>query len=267
MNTASQPLGARTSPSWLIRCGKPEAVRRDLRTKTGSRPLMNCGRAEKVYPNDRAPLPYAGRLLGRPATDADGPTPAGPTAAGTSPSQPGADPRSTRRSGGARGTLPRSAGQPDPGGFHLSARARPGLAVAPAKPGPHRRRPDPSRRAAKLGPQHTGFSDLSGPRQTAEPGHHLDHQSWKRVSESAGRRDGRRAAHAAQGAASRETLLDASANRDHRQRQRATRNHDPARQSAGDLPAQLRSCLLLGPTALLSLRELVLPSVRRGRLL
>src|ERR1039458_6372393 len=43
MNTASRYLGTRTSQRWLMRYGKPGAVRRDHRKKTGSMPCNNCG--------------------------------------------------------------------------------------------------------------------------------------------------------------------------------------------------------------------------------
>jgi len=45
MNTASRSFGTRTSQRWLIRYGKPEAVRRDRRKRTGSMPPKNCGPA------------------------------------------------------------------------------------------------------------------------------------------------------------------------------------------------------------------------------
>ena len=53
MNTGLRPLGMPTSPGWLMNYGKPEAVRRDRRTRTGSTPRRNCGPAEKASRSER----------------------------------------------------------------------------------------------------------------------------------------------------------------------------------------------------------------------
>jgi hypothetical protein len=114
-------------------------------------------------------------------------------------------------------------------------------------PGLHGRCPDPGGTAAKLGPEHTGLGGFSGPRQTVEPGHHVDDKSWKRVSESASRRDGRRTANAAQGAAGGKIVLDEPADCDHHERLRAARHRDRARRSAGDVPADYDPAFIWGP--------------------
>jgi len=75
----------------------------------------------------------------------------------------------------------------------------------------------------------------------------VDDKSRQRVSESARRRDGRRAANAVEGAAGRETVLDESANREHHERRRAARHRDPASQFANDVPAILRPTFIWGP--------------------
>src|SRR5208337_1035821 len=52
MNTASRSLRTRTPQCWLMSCGKPEAVRRDLQTRTGSRPRKTCEPARKFTNSD-----------------------------------------------------------------------------------------------------------------------------------------------------------------------------------------------------------------------
>ena len=198
MNTASRPLGTKTSQRWLIRCGKPEAVRRDHRKKTGSMPRMNCGRAEKIPRSDAHPrgsepmkrsyfssfpmravlcaalliAPGGGLLL------AQQPPELPPPGQALAPDQ-------------LDDLVAPVALYPDPLVSQILVASTYPLELVQAsqwlaaKPGTHGRRPDPSGTAAKLGPEHTGLSGFSGPRQALEPGHHVDNQSRQRVSESA----------------------------------------------------------------------------------
>jgi len=220
-----------------MRCGNPEAARRGLRKKTGSRPRMNCG-ARRSSPEMRV-RPRGSDSMKR-------------SNLSFFPCRPFSVPRCSwyrwadccwpnrLRSFPSRQTLAPDqlddlvapiALYPDPLVSQILVASTYPLEVVEALQWLQR---NPGltgasltkRPSNKTGPEHTGLGDFSGPRQTLEPGHYVDHQSGKRVSESAGRRDGRRAAHAGQGAAGREVVLHASANRDHHQRQRATRNRD-----------------------------------------
>jgi len=64
-STASRCLGTTRSRGWLMNYGKPEAVHRDRRTRTGSTPHTNCGLARRGWGSDSAAdqrIPPASRL-------------------------------------------------------------------------------------------------------------------------------------------------------------------------------------------------------------
>jgi hypothetical protein len=95
----------------------------------------------------------------------------------------------------------------------------------------------------------------------------MDDKSRKRLSRSAARRDGRSPENAVQSAASREIVLNESAKSNHRERFRTAHHRHPAGRSQYDVPPILRPCLHLGSTPLLSVCELVLPTVLWRRVL
>ena len=191
-----------------------------------------------------------------------------PASATSAASRAVARTRSTRRLSRADRTLSGSVIEPDIGGLDVPARTRASLAVAAAEPRAHRPCSYPGRATTELGPQHTGAGGFSGPRQALEPRHHLDYKSRKRVSSPAAGRDGRSSANAVQSAASREIELDEPAKSNHRERLRRTAHYrHRAGRSEYDVPAILQSCLHLGPASLLSVRELVLPTVLWRRVL